>query len=86
MIHTTPVAIGNIRMAAAEEDVPRIRLGRRNMPRFPRRQAGKPQAGQAGNRLSVKYRSDPRWSHIRSVRLISAHEVEAFAATVEHAK
>lgn len=37
-------------------------------------------------RLSVKYRSDPRWSHIRFVRLISAHEVEAFAATVEHAK
>ena len=37
-------------------------------------------------RDTVKYLSDPRWSRIRFVRLTSAHEVEAFAATVEHAK
>ena len=27
--------------------------------------------------------ADPRWSHIRFVRLTSAREVEAFAAAVE---
>ena len=33
----------------------------------------------------MKYQSDPRWSHIRFVRLTSAREVEAFAAAVERA-
>ena len=33
----------------------------------------------------VKYLSDPRWSHIRFVRLTSTREVEAFAAAVERA-
>jgi hypothetical protein len=33
----------------------------------------------------LAYQSDPRWSHIRFVRLTSAREVEAFAAAVERA-
>lgn len=33
----------------------------------------------------LTYQSDPRWSHIRFVRLTSAHEVEAFATAVERA-
>ena len=33
----------------------------------------------------VTYLSDPRWSHIRFVRLTSTREVEAFAAAVERA-
>ena len=33
----------------------------------------------------VQYLSDPRWAHIRFVRLTSTREVEAFAAAVEPA-
>ena len=33
----------------------------------------------------VKYLSDPRWAHIRFVRLTSTGEVEAFAAALERA-
>ena len=33
----------------------------------------------------VTYLSDPRWAHIRFVRLTSTREVEAFAAAVERA-
>ena len=33
----------------------------------------------------LTYQSDPRWAHIRFVRLTSAREVEAFAVAVERA-
>lgn len=33
----------------------------------------------------LAYMADPRWSHIRFVRLTSTHEVKAFADIVEKA-
>ena len=39
----------------------------------------------ARRRNMLKYQSNPRWSHIRFVRLTSAREVEVFAAAVERA-
>lgn len=36
-------------------------------------------------RDALAYMADPRWSHIRFVRLTSTHEVKAFADIVEKA-